>query len=116
VLRLEALVRRSWQLPLPRRFQIGGITVDERRSSVETPDGVFVLPRAELKVLSLLVQRMGSVVRRAEFHTVLAGEDGSYSSNALESVLKRIRSQLPALKPRLQTVWGRGYRLAPAGE
>jgi DNA-binding response OmpR family regulator len=111
-LRLEALVRRSWHRSALRRIDCGGLVVDEGRSVVETPEGEFCLAPNELRVFVLLAERTGRIVPRAELITVLAGELGTASDNALESIIKRLRKKA-GIRERLLSVRLQGYILTP---
>jgi DNA-binding response OmpR family regulator len=113
VIRLEALVRRSWQMPVPRRIDVGGLAIDEARSTIETPEGDIPIAPGELKVIALLAERTGTVVTRGELNAAVAGESAEFSDNALESIMKRLRIKVPALRHRLRSMRHRGYMLAP---
>jgi DNA-binding response OmpR family regulator len=113
VVRLEALVRRSWQLAAPRRIDFGGLIVDEGRRVLETPEGDAPLAPGELKLLVLLAERTGTTVTRAELRAAVAGELVDLSDNALESIIKRLRKKSPELMSRLSNVRTQGYILLP---
>ena len=107
--RLAALVRRS---PTPR-LALGDLAIDlvERRATCAGRP-IALLPR-EYAMLRHLVERVGTIVSRAELTRDVLGLRFDPGTNVVAVHLSRLRAKLHAAgAPTLLTERGRGYRLA----
>jgi two-component system OmpR family response regulator len=109
VLRVQALIRRSSGLASPD-LACGPLRLDARTGDV-TLDGVPVaLTAQEHRVLSYLLHHVGRVVSRSELLDHVYARDLDPDSNVLDVLIARVRRKLG--RSLLETVRGRGYRLA----
>lgn len=113
-LRIAAILRRARPAPPAEALHFGDTVWDMRRQELRR-DGVLVrLTDAEKLLMRELSARPGATVSREE----LAATAGVASERSVDVQVTRLRRKLetdPAEPLWLQTVRGRGYRLAPDG-
>ena len=116
---LLARVRAACRRPTagnPRgAIEVGGLTFDPITRDVLVNARSVLLPRRELALLELLARRPGRVVQRSHLESELYGIDGDFTSNALETLVSRLRRRLEeaAAGVELLTIRGVGYMLQP---
>ncbi len=116
---LLARVRAACRRPLagmpPDPIVVGQLSFDPATREVRVTERPLALARRELALLELLVRRSGRVVQRAHLESELYGFDGDVSSNALETLVSRLRRRLEEAGAGLQlrTIRGVGYMLEP---
>lgn len=106
--RIDAVVRRSRQLPL---IEVGDLKLDLARRIVSRGGRrVDVSPR-EFDVLQALVEAKGEVVSRVELLKRIWGIDFDPGTNVVEVQVARLRKKLQRSGPPvIETVVGKGYR------
>ncbi len=112
--RLDALYRRSLGVDRDLNKQtFGEITFDWKRNKVSCGEKTIILTKKEAEVLHLLVAHKGEVVKSDLFLRKIWNLDGSYHSNILASIIKRLRKNLDMLlsKKLIRTVHGVGYAI-----
>ncbi|HUR18212.1 MAG TPA: uroporphyrinogen-III synthase [Acidimicrobiales bacterium] len=94
-----------------RTLSLAGVSVVVQGSALLLDDHAVELSPLERSVFDQLAERPGVVVSRA---SLLRNGWGSASTNAqvLEATMARLRRRLGPAAPALQSVAGRGYRLA----
>lgn len=94
-----------------RTLQLAGVSVVSQGSAILLGDEAVELSPLERAVFDQLAKRPGAVVSRA---SLLKQGWGSATTNAqvLEATMARLRRRLGPAAPALQSVTGRGYRLA----
>jgi DNA-binding response OmpR family regulator len=75
----------------------------------------FALPKRELNVLAVLMQRPGHVVQKARLGQELGDRNGGVGDNAVEVYVHRLRRKLEHEGFVIRTVHGVGYVLEPFG-
>ncbi len=106
--RVRALLRRSGGSGSPE-IHLGGLRFNSvaRRAWInDTPQD---LPRRELGVLELLLNRAGHVVNKDQIADGLANFDDEISPNAIEIYVSRLRKRLKPAGINIRTVRGLGY-------
>jgi DNA-binding response OmpR family regulator len=83
---------------------------DPEAQELALPSGRVGLTPLELGVLSLLYERAGRPVSRAELLERVWGCDASAASNVVDAVVLTIRRKLGAHAATIETVRGVGYR------
>ena len=112
--RVQALLRRSggWSTP---DLTCGPIVLDTRQQTVHVNGRPVDLTTYEYRLLENFMLRPGQVLSRTELaDRMYAEEDVDRDSNIIEVYVGRLRKKLDpdeTIKP-LETVRGRGYRLA----
>jgi len=113
--RLRALVRRAsgWT---QATLQCGPIVLDTSAQSVQVDARTIELTTYEYKVLEHLMLHSGEVISKTDLTEHLYEQDFDRDSNTIEVFIGRLRRKLDpdsVLNP-IETVRGRGYRLALA--
>ncbi len=113
--RLRAACRRPGQGTRPKAIEVARLCYDPATREVLVGKRPVVVPRRELALLGLLVQRAGRVVQRGHLESELYGLDVEVSANALDALVSRLRRRLDdedaGVEVRL--VRGVGYLLQP---
>ena len=115
--RLRALLRRAHGLARPR-IEHGPLVLDTAAQAVSVAGRSVELTAYEYRILEYLALHPGQVVSKSELTEHLYEQDHDRDSNVIEVLVGRLRRKLDPegrLRP-IETVRGRGYRLAPAGE
>ncbi|MBT8141293.1 MAG: response regulator transcription factor [Gammaproteobacteria bacterium] len=115
--RVNALIRRAggWAQPV---LQCGPVSLDTRTETVKVDNAVMDLTSYEYQVLHYMMVNAGKVISKTELTEHLYEQDYERDSNVIEVFVGRLRRKLDpdnTLKP-IETIRGRGYRLALARE
>ena len=112
--RINALMRRAGGHARPT-VELGPITVDLTAQRVYLEGEEVDLTTYEYKVLNYLVMHPDEVVSKTVLSEHIYEEDADRDSNVIEVFIGRLRRKLDpdgTLNP-IETLRGRGYRLAP---
>jgi DNA-binding response OmpR family regulator len=113
--RLHALVRRASGRGQLRRLEVADLSFDTGTLKVRRGARDIELPPIPMRILELLMKHSPRVVSRDDIEAQIWG-DTPPDSDALRAHMHVLRSAIdhPGETPLLQTVRGRGYRLADA--
>ena len=111
--RLRALERRATGRDRVRRLQVADLVFDTGTLKVARAGREIDLPPIPMRVLEVLMNNSPRVVPRSDLEVTIWG-DSPPDSDALRAHMHVLRSAIdrPGETPLLQTVRGRGYRLA----
>jgi TolB-like protein/DNA-binding winged helix-turn-helix (wHTH) protein len=99
-----------------KRFALGDAAIDLAAGRVHAPDGTETELRVQsAAVLRALAARRGETVTKDELHTAVWG-DIAVTDDSLVQCVGDIRRAFGSARDMIQTVRGRGYRLAVEGE
>ncbi len=114
VARLAAIVRRGAQAT-PPLLRYANMALDPIARSALVDDQPLALSRREFDLLQQLVMANGSTVARAALAVAVWGIDARISDNALDVYVGYLRRRLNDVRgaPVIETLRGRGFRLAP---
>jgi two-component system OmpR family response regulator len=109
--RVRALVRRSGRRPV---LEAGGLRLDPVAHAALSGDAAVVLTPIEFRLLSVLLERRGDVVRRHSLTTAGWPDGSTVLDNTLDACVSRLRRKLVGLDApaTVETVHGIGYRIA----
>ena len=114
LLRIKAVLRRTYHLTENTVVELGTVRVDLSSGIVQRPDGEVELTAKEFQLFSKLYDNQGKIVSLNALMDTL-WPDGSYGlENSLIVHVRRLREKVeedPSKPEYLQTVRGLGYRL-----
>ena len=118
LLRIKAVLRRTYHLTENKVVELGSVKVDLSSGIVKRPDGDVELTAKEFLLFSKLYDNQGKIVSLNILMDTL-WPDGSYGlENSLIVHIRRLREKIeedPSKPTHLQTVRGLGYRLNIGG-
>ena len=118
LLRIKAVLRRTYHLTENKVVELGNVKVDLSSGIVTRPDGDVELTAKEFQLFSKLYDNQGKIVSLNILMDTL-WPDGSYGlENSLIVHIRRLREKIeeaPSKPTHLQTVRGLGYRLNIGG-
>lgn len=98
-------------------FHVAGMTVDPITRTVTVQGEQIQLTPREFDLLAQLVAHPRRIFRREQLLERIWGIDYYGDDRTVDVHIRRLRAKLPeAAAAQLQTVWGVGYRFAPAEE
>ena len=110
VARVEALLRRT---PQAARLAAGDLVLDLVRHEAWLGDDAVLLTPAEFALLATLARHPGRLCRREELLARARPHAGS-APRAIDAHMVNLRRKLGGRGPRIESVYGLGYRLAGA--
>ena len=123
VARAKALLRRVDALAQNARIESGGVTVhgvsvDPVARQARLADQPLDLTPREFDLLYYFARHPGKVFSRLDLLNAVWGYQHEGYEHTVNTHINRLRAKIednPAQPTRILTVWGRGYRFAPAG-
>jgi len=111
VVRLRALIRRAAGIASPT-LQCGPLALDASTGKASVHGSPVSLTTQELRILEFLMHRVGKIVTRLDLVDHVYDRDDR-DSNVIDVLIGRIRRKIGV--DLIETVRGRGYRLAAPG-
>jgi DNA-binding response OmpR family regulator len=113
--RVRALLRRSVRVA-PVLLQVADLSIDPQTHAVRRGGASLDLTPKEYAILDFLVQHVGEVVSRAQLAEQVWHADLIAIDNLIDVHMKNLRRKVDAVgAPLIETVRGRGFRLAAPG-
>jgi DNA-binding response OmpR family regulator len=111
--RVRALLRRS-ELTRPVVLAVADLTLDPHSHRVTRGGLPLILTPKEYAILEILMRRIGEVVSRSRLAEQVWKADWIGLDNLIDVHIGNLRKKidLPGARPLIQTVRGRGFRLA----
>jgi len=107
LVRIQALIRRSHDMP-GGRVESGGLILDEERQQVILGDGqVLELTGTEFRLLRYFMLHPGRVLSKTRLTEHVYEQDFDRDSNLIEVYVRRLREKLG--RERILTRRGQGY-------
>jgi DNA-binding response OmpR family regulator len=111
VARIRSLLRRP-PLTASDIYQLDGLELDTKHQTVVVGKKALSLTMREYGLLEYLLRNQGALVTRDELLEHVWDRNYDSLSNVVDVHLKNLRKKLPAsYAKRIQTIWGKGYRL-----
>ncbi|MFD4969015.1 response regulator transcription factor [Streptomyces sp. NPDC058424] len=119
--RVRALLRRSRAAGGARAdvLTVGDLEIDTARFEVRVAGGHVPLTGKEFAILTVLAEEPGRVFTRAQIIDRVFGFDQNVLERTVDAHVMNLRRKLEKGQPdahRVETVYGRGYRLAAGDE
>jgi DNA-binding response OmpR family regulator len=113
--RTRALIRRA-EVVRPTLLSAGDLTLDPITHRVVRANRSLELTRTEYAILALLIRHPGDVITRTQLAEEVWHADPTTLDNVIDVHVSNLRRKVDASgsAPLVQTVRGRGYRLAVA--
>lgn len=115
VARIKAILRRAdragAQTDAVPAMSIGNLLIDPQRRRVEVADEVVELRMKEFDLLQHLAQNRGVVFSRERLLNVVWGYDFVGETRTVDVHIAHLRHKLRGMTPKIETVWGVGYKL-----
>jgi DNA-binding response OmpR family regulator len=114
--RVRALLRRAVRVA-PTLVQVADLSLDPQTHAVQRGGVSLDLTPKEYAILDFLVQHVGEVVSRLQLAEQVWHADLIAIDNLIDVHMKNLRRKVDAagMAPLIETVRGRGFRLAPPG-
>ena len=115
--RVRALLRRS-ELVRPTVLALADLSLDPMSQRVLRGGMVLELTHKEFAILQILLRHAGEVVSRSRLAEQVWKDDLISIDNLIDVHISNLRRKVdaPPAAPLIQTVRGRGFRLAPADD
>lgn len=112
--RTRALLRRS-ELTRPTLLKVADLILEPHSHRVMRGGYAIELTQKEYAILEILMRRAGEVVSRSRLGEQVWSFDRLGLDNLIDAHIRNLRRKvdLPGVVPLIQTVRGRGFRLAP---
>jgi len=112
--RIQALIRRSTQVPEPTRLAVGDLVLDLRtREVTRGAESIDLQPR-EFALLELLMRSANRAVTKTMILEHIFDYSFDPQTNVVDVLVHRLRAKVDAGKTRIQTIRGVGYVLRAA--
>lgn len=112
--RIQALIRRSTQVPEPTRLAVGDLVLDLRtRQVTRGAESIDLQPR-EFALLELLMRSANRAVTKTMILEHIFDYSFDPQTNVVDVLIHRLRAKVDAEKTRIQTIRGVGYVLRAA--
>ena len=115
--RVRALLRRI-ELTRPAVLEVADLTLDPARQQATRGGALLDLTRKEFAILETLMRHAGDIVSRTRLAEQVWHADLLAIDNLIDVHMGNLRRKLdaPGTPPLIQTVRGRGFRLAAGGD
>ncbi len=113
-----ALRRREWDRTAeaerePEPAIVGDVTLDPSSRDVIVAGEPVKLRQREFDLLEAFLRHPNVVLDRERLPTMVWGEDFYGDSRTIDVHVAWLRDKMKAGRPRIETVWGVGYKLVP---
>lgn len=116
--RVRAVLRRAGNTAAPADIlRVGDVTLDRDGRTVQRHDDVIDLTPSEFDILEQLMQTPGRVFSRGELLDGLSGDAAEGAERTIDVHIRNLRRKLEPNTRQpiyIETVYGVGYRFAPA--
>jgi DNA-binding response OmpR family regulator len=112
VARIQAVLRRSAEIPKPQVRSFGRLSIDSGKRTAFLDDEPLSLTTNEFAALALLTRYAGRVLDRDQILQELRGIDSEAFNRTVDITISRLRQKLgddPKNPSFIKTVWGTGY-------
>ena len=108
--RVDALVRRTYQIDNSEIIEIGGIEIDKAAHIVRIDGNEIELSYKEFELLTYFVENKGIALSREKILNNVWNYDYFGDARTIDTHVKKLRSKLGDKGEYIKTIWGMGYK------
>ena len=108
--RVDALVRRAYQIDSSEVVEIGGIEIDKAAHQVKIDGQEIELSYKEFELLSYFVENKGIALSREKILNNVWNYDYFGDARTIDTHVKKLRKKMGDKGDCIRTIWGMGYK------
>ena len=108
--RVDALVRRAYQIDSSEVVEIGGIEIDKAAHQVKIDGQEIELSYKEFELLSYFVENKGIALSREKILNNVWNYDYFGDARTIDTHVKKLRKKMGEKGDCIRTIWGMGYK------
>ena len=111
VARVEAILRRTYQMAEDEKLEAGGIVLDKTAHSVTIDGQPIDLSYKEFELLAYFLENKGIALSREKILNNVWNYDYFGDARTIDTHVKKLRSKMGEKGDLIKTIWGMGYKL-----
>ena len=108
--RVDALVRRTYQIDNSEIIEIGGIEIDKAAHIVRIDGNEIELSYNEFELLTYFVENKGIALSREKILNNVWNYDYFGDARTIDTHVKKLRKKMGEKGDYIRTIWGMGYK------
>lgn len=108
--RVDALVRRIYQIDNSEIIEIGGIEIDKAAHIVRIDGNEIELSYKEFELLTYFVENKGIALSREKILNNVWNYDYFGDARTIDTHVKKLRKKMGEKGDYIRTIWGMGYK------
>ncbi len=108
--RVDALVRRTYQIDSSEMVDIGGIIIDKAAHIVKIDGQEIDLSYKEFELLTYFVENKGIALSREKILNNVWNYDYFGDARTIDTHVKKLRKKMGEKGDYIRTIWGMGYK------
>ena len=108
--RVDALVRRTYQIDNSEIIEIGGIEIDKAAHIVRIDGNEIELSYKEFELLTYFVENKGIALSREKILNNVWNYDYFGDARTIDTHVKKLRKKMGEKGDYIRTIWGMGYK------
>ena len=108
--RVDALVRRTYQIDNSEIIEIGGIEIDKAAHIVRIDGNEIELSYKECELLTYFVENKGIALSREKILNNVWNYDYFGDARTIDTRVKKLRKKVGEKGDYIRTIWGMGYK------
>ncbi len=108
--RVDALVRRAYQMDSAEFIEIGGIEIDKAAHIVKIDGQEIELSFKEFELLTYFVENKGLALSREKILNNVWNYDYFGDARTIDTHVKKLRKKMGEKGDYIRTIWGMGYK------
>lgn len=108
--RVDALIRRTYQIDSSEIIEINGIQIDKAAHQVSIDGEVIELSYKEFELLTYFVENKGIALSREKILNNVWNYDYFGDARTIDTHVKKLRKKMGEKGDFIRTIWGMGYK------
>ena len=108
--RVDALVRRTYQIDNSEIIEIGGLEIDKAAHIVRIDGNEIELSYKEFELLTYFVENKGIALSREKILNNVWNYDYFGDARTIDTHVKKLRKKMGEKGDYIRTIWGMGYK------